>query len=167
MTEYAFDESLKKVLAELDKLPAKIETNVARAAIRAAAKPFLDAARENAPVSSGRLRDSIRISSNTDKRGGMLTASVKAGRTTTKAQRAKGVQDAYYAYMVEFGTKPHLIKGPVKLGGQWYKNIHHPGSPPSGFMRRAFDSRQKASFDAYADYMRKRIPKELAKNGGG
>ena len=117
MTEYAFDESLKKVLAELDKLPAKIETNVARAAIRAAAKPFLDAARENAPVSSGRLRDSIRISSNTDKRGGMLTASVKAGRTTTKAQRAKGVQDAYYAYMVEFGTKPHLIKGPVKLGG--------------------------------------------------
>jgi len=38
MTEYAFEASLKAVLAKLDELPAEIKKNVVRGALRAAAK---------------------------------------------------------------------------------------------------------------------------------
>lgn len=160
MSEFVFDESLKAVLAELDKIPAKIEQNIVRGALRAAAKPMLEAAQTNVPVKSGALRDSIRISSNVDRRAGEIKVTVKAGGKTKKG-------DPYYAHMVEFGTKPHVIKGPVRFNGKWYMNLQHPGSRPSGFMRRAFDATGGAVVEAYADYMRKRIPKELAKNGGG
>lgn len=160
MTERLFDESLRAVLAELDKLPAKIEQNVARGALRAAAKPMLDAARANVPVQSGALRDSIRISSNIDRRAGEIRTSVKAGGKTKSG-------DAYYAHMVEFGTKAHTIKGPVLLNGRWYRNIKHPGSRSRGFMRRAFDASGDAVLAAYAEYMRRRIPKELGKHGRG
>ena len=167
MTEYAFGESLKAVLAELDNIPKKIEINVVRGAMRAAAKPLLEAARREVPKRTGALLSSIRYSSGFSRRSGEMLAQVKVGGRITKAQRAKGMQDAYYAHMVEFGTKPHIIKGPIVLNGIKRWNVHHPGSGANGFMRRAFDASGQAVVDAYADYMRARIPKELAKHGGG
>lgn len=187
MTEYAFDKSLKDVLAALDNLPAKIEANIARGALRAAAKPLLDAAKENVPIKSGALRDSIRISSSVDRKAGEIRTAVKVGGKTKKG-------DAYYAHMVEFGTgpfyegsgrtigKPYIIRGKnddgteakasakrraLKFGSTLVAQVTHPGIRASGFMRRAFDSSGDAVVAAYADYMRKRIPKELAKHGRG
>jgi HK97 gp10 family phage protein len=156
-----FDESLREVLRNLDSLPANIERNIVRGALRASAKPIMQAAQQNVPVKYGDLRESIRISSMVDRQSGEVVVSVRAGRSQKKG-------DPFYAHMVEFGTKPHKISGPRRILGRWFRGTTmHPGSPPAGFMRKAFDSTAQASMDAYADYIRRRIDKEIAKRGGG
>ncbi|MBW8067165.1 MAG: hypothetical protein GJU73_06940 [Ferrovum sp.] len=92
----------------LDELPARIEANVVRGGLRAAARVIRDEARRLCPVGenlpkghkSGALRDSIRVSMSS--KHGAITASIKAG----------GKNNVYYAHMVEYGTAHHLIMGP-------------------------------------------------------
>ncbi len=145
----------------LDQLPAKIEKNVMRGALRAGAKPVLAAAKANAPVAtpsaenqrlyglhSGALRDSIRISVSV--KGGKVTAAVKAG---------KG--DVYYARFVEYGTRAHKIaaanKGFLGFANRYYKSVEHPGSGPRPFMRPALDSQATAAVLATGEYIKKRL----------
>lgn len=151
-----FDDSLKKVLSELEKLPEKIGQNLVRGALRAGAKVFADAAKQNVPVDDGDLKGSIRVSSRRDRIRGGYGAQVRAGK-----------RGARHAHLVEFGTKPHKIKGPVVLNGKVYRNIKHPGARPNAFMRRTFDANGARAFEAYADYIRKRFDKELAKAARG
>lgn len=151
-----------KGLAELqtflDQLPAKMEANVLRGALRAGAKPILEAAKSSAPVGepsetnriryklyAGALRDSIRISGRIDKRNGKVTASVKAGGKT------KSGADVFYANMVEFGTKPHVIGDGT-----------HPGVQAKPFMRPALDAQSGAAIVAVGEYIKKRL---ATKNG--
>lgn len=163
-----FDDQLKAVLARLDELPVKIEANLARGGLRAAAKPMLDAAKARVPELSGTLRDSIKISSAIRKSQGEILVRIVAGSRVSGGGRkgAKGEErGAFYAHMVEFGTKAHTIKGPVKFAGQVFANIKHPGAEGKPFMRPAFDTTDQASVDAYADYMTRNIDKALSKYG--
>lgn len=145
---------LQKVL---DQLPAKMEANVIRGALRAGAKPILEAARQNAPVGptnfenitlyggyTGALRDSIRISGRIDKRDGKITASVKSGGKT------RGGADVFYAHFVEFGTRPHALSG-------FKKEKQHPGTKPRPFMRPALDAQAGAAVAAAGEYIKKRL----------
>lgn len=116
-------------LAELKKalegLPAKIEGNVMRGALRAGAAVFRDAAKRGAPEDSGALRKSIRIVSRRQKRGtGWINIDIKAGDN-------RGV---WYAHLIEFGTasfytgtgqsirKPYIIRGTLGEGQAGYGN---------------------------------------------
>ena len=89
-----------KGLAELqkylDELPAKMEANIMRAALRAGAKVVLTEAKNTAAFAddTGALRASLRIT--TSVRRGTVTAAVKAGPT-------KKDKRPFYARMVEFG----------------------------------------------------------------
>lgn len=98
----------------LDALPAKVERNVLRGALRAGAMPIRDEAKRTAPIAApssrnrkeygayhGALRDSIRVS--VKAKGGRVTASIKAGG------KAKGGVEVYWAGWAEFGTRPHFI----------------------------------------------------------
>lgn len=145
-------------LAELDKLlkelPAKIEGNIMRGAMRAGAKVFADRAKELVPVKSGQLRDSIKVS--TRSRRGRVSATVRAGG-----------KKAFYAHMVEFGTARHFIK-PRKRKSLFFAGlarevVDHPGASPKPFMRPALDGGQVEAVNAAADYIRKRLAKEAAK----
>ncbi len=155
---------LHKVLQEL---PAKIEANILRGALRAGSNVFKEAARDQVPVAPpndknarlyngrmGLLRDSIRVSVRFRK--GRMQASIKAGS-----------KDAYYASWVEFGTAAHRIKPKNRralwLAGKSWELINHPGARPKPFMRRTFDGKNRAALDAFADYIRIRLPKEIAK----
>ncbi|MBK7493596.1 MAG: HK97 gp10 family phage protein [Nitrosomonas sp.] len=108
---------LDELQSFLDQLPAKVEANIMRAALRAGAKPILAAAKANVPVGepsrkgaelykhySGALRDSIRVSARIDRREGKVTASIKAGGKVGKTGA-----NVFYAHMVEFGTRPHSL----------------------------------------------------------
>jgi HK97 gp10 family phage protein len=150
-------ETTVKGLAELqkalDQLPAKIEANIMRAALRAGAKLVLADAKHSASFAdrTGALRDSLRIT--TSLRRGTVTASVKAGAT-------KKDKRPFYAQMVEFGTAPHLITaGPGKLlpvyGG--VKSAHHPGARKHPYLRPALDTQSGAAVSAAAEYIRKRL----------
>ena len=145
-------------LSELDKLlkelPAKIEGNIMRGAMRAGAKVFADRAKQMVPVKSGQLRDSIKVS--TRSKRGRVSATVRAGG-----------KKAFYAHMVEFGTARHLIK-PRKRKSLFFAGIarevvDHPGASPKPFMRPALDGGQVEAVNAAANYIRKRLAKEAAK----
>lgn len=143
----------------LDQLPAKIETNVMRGALRAGAKAVLEAARQNAPVGepsetnkrkyslyAGALRDSLRLSVKIDRRKSQVVARVVAGGKSKKTGA-----DVYYSNMVEFGTRKHIIGD-----GQ------HPGVAARPFLRPALDSQASSAVAATGEYIKKRL---ATKNG--
>lgn len=140
-----------KGLAELNKflqeLPAKVERNVLRGGLRAGAMVVRDAAKEQVPVDSGKLRDGLKVT--TGAKGGRVVASVKA----TGAH-------AYIAPWLEYGTKAHRITAKGKglvIGDVVVRFADHPGINPRPFMRPALDSRAAAAVVAAANYMKRRL----------
>lgn len=161
-----------KGLSELSKflqqLPEKMRANVMRGALRAGAKEIEAQAKALVPVDSGRLRDSIRVT--TKRMDGGVMAIVRAGgrsgkKTVLQAKSGRqfaGHAVAYYAQWVEFGTAAHQIaatdaKHPVFFGGMFAQKIDHPGAKPHPFMRPALDSRAQAAVVAAAEYIKKRL----------
>lgn len=180
-------------LKELDELmknlPTKIEVNVMRGALRAGQKVMLEGAKSNlasiTKQDTGLLAKSLKIR--------FEGKSLKYGWLRTHL--VAGSKDAYYAHMVEFGTAAHYIsikkevrpgrmtrrgekkfsvstinemvnRGSLKIGGQFVgASVAHPGSQPKPFMRRTFDSCNLQAINAVAEYIRKRLPKELKKAG--
>jgi HK97 gp10 family phage protein len=153
-----------ELLAQLQDLPAKIERNVMRGALRAGAKMIADEAKQLCPVGTdvpkghvqGALRDSIRVSVKVS--GGLITASVKAGNA-----------QAFYAHMVEFGTARHFIKPKNRkslfVAGLLRESVDHPGAKKKPFMRPAADGAASQAVDAIVQYLQNRIPNELNKVG--
>lgn len=80
----------------LQALPGKIQKNIQRTALRAGAAVYLEEVKQRIPVSSGQLRASARVTSRVQ--GATVSASVKVGNFV-----------AWYAHLVEFGTRPHYI----------------------------------------------------------
>jgi len=156
MTDAVKITGLKELHAALQSLPAKIEQNVLRGALRAAAREIEAEAERIAPVASGALRDSIRVSVRAKR--GEVTATIKAGD-----------RKAWYAKLVEYGTARHYIKPKNRkslfFAGLAREVVDHPGARRKPFMRPALDAKQQAAIDRMADYMRTRIPKELKKAG--
>jgi HK97 gp10 family phage protein len=156
----------------LQQLPAKLEQNVMRGALRRGARVIMLEAKRLAPVGptsmenmrlyggySGALRDSIRITS-TRLHEGRVIATVAAGGETKRGA------DVYYAHFVEFGTAAHTIKAPkggaLEFAGGWYTSVQHPGTPAKPFMRPALDGAAQSAVVATAEYMKRRL---AAKHG--
>lgn len=142
--------------AFLQTLPVKVERNILRAALRAGASEYKRMVQANVPVVHGVLRKSVRVT--TRLKNGTVTASVKIGNGM-----------AYYAHMVEYGTKPHLIsvqenekainyrlsrkrgqltrvsmrtinRNVLQIGNHFVgPTVSHPGADPHPFVRPAFD----------------------------
>lgn len=142
---------LQKMLSDL---PAKIEGRIFRGALRAGAKVIERKAKELAPVRTGKLRDSIKVS--TRSRRGRISASIRAGN-----------KKSFYAQWVEFGTAKHFIKPKESkslfFAGVSKETVDHPGATAKPFMRPALDSSQDEAIRVFADYVRKRLAKEAAK----
>lgn len=138
---------LKELNDFLQQLPARIEANVLRSALRAGANVVKEEVKRRVPVRTGTLRDGIKVS--TRSRRGRVTARV---RTTGK--------HAYIAGWLEFGAAAHRIKAKGKgmfFGGRFAKFVDHPGIQPRPFMRPALDSMAQEAVMAAAQHMRKRL----------
>jgi len=135
--------------ALLQSLPAKMEQNVMRSALRAGAAVYLREVKQNIPVEHGPLRQSARITTKKN-RDGSVSASVKVGNSR-----------AFYAHMVEFGTRPHVIApraGSLQIGGQFVAGaVQHPGARPHPFMRPAADAQFSAAVAAVQKKVRDRL----------
>lgn len=135
--------------ALLQSLPAKMETNVMRSALRAGAAVYLAQVKQNIPVKDGALRQSARITTKKS-RDGSVSASVKVGNSR-----------AFYAHMVEFGTRPHIIapkRSAMQIGGQFVAGtVEHPGARPRPFMRPAADEKFTAAVAAVQKKVRDRL----------
>lgn len=156
--------------AMLQSLAPKIEKNIMRSALRAGAAVIAKEVKANAPVGptssenarlyggyAGALRDSVRVSVKVEK-GGRILAAVKVGG------KGKKGADAFYAHMVEFGTKPHLIKPQnaraLSIGGAPLAAVMHPGARPRPFVRPAFAHKTQEAIEAVGAQIRKRLTAE-------
>lgn len=151
MIEYQI-KGLDEISKTLSSLPLKMEARILRGAVRAAAKPVKTEAQAIVPVKSGRLKESLRVS--TKSKRGQVSAKLVAG------DKKKG--GAYYAMMVESGTKPHTIKARKKsliIGGIFARSVEHPGAKASPFMAPAIKAKAQAAVDAAAAYIKKRLDK--------
>lgn len=151
----------------LQTLPVKMEKNIMRAALRAGAAVFLTEVRNNIPSVSGELRKSARITTRLAK--GQVTASVKVGN-----------KKVYYASMVEFGTRPHVISvtdadrginrrtgrqvslttinRSLRLGGTLVgPSVNHPGAKPHPYARPAADAAFAPAVAAITAKIRERL----------
>ena len=148
----------EELQAFLNSLAPKIEQNILRSALRAGAKVIAEEAKNNVPVKSGALRDSIKIGTNTRK--GRVTATVKAGS-----------KKAWYYRFVEFGTAAHEIKPKnaksLFFAGMFGELIKHPGTRPKAFMRPALDSKSGEAINAIGAAISKRLTKQGIEQNAG
>ncbi len=149
---------LKELKQQLERLPARIEANITRTALRRGALVIEERAKELCPVDSGELQDSIKVRAQTKKKSGWINLRVTAGGGK-----------AFYANMVEYGTAPHEIRPKsaksLFVAGVFRQVVSHPGATARPFMRPAFDEKYQDAIKAFADYMRQRIPREIKKQG--
>lgn len=119
----------------------------------------------------------------------------KASAKSKTGDAAEKKKEPFYAYLLEFGTAAHFIsikedakpnkqtrrgerkysyrtinnmvkRGSLVIGKHFVgQSVAHPGARPKPFMRPAFDESQQAAIEAFAEYVRKRLPKELKKAG--
>lgn len=146
----------KELAQALALLPANIERNIMRGALRAGAKVIEADAKANVPVQDGDLKQSLRVSTNRKK--GEVSASVKAGN-----------KKAWYYHFVEFGTQPHDITATkakylrfIAKDGTSVKTkqVHHMGAIEKPFMRPALDKKNAEAIIKAGDYIRSRLEKE-------
>lgn len=148
---------LADLQVHLDQLPALIERKLLRGALRAGQKVTLERARQSIHNVSGDLAASLRIT--TRAQGSTVSAKVKAGNAK-----------AFYAHMVEFGTKAHVIMakggGALALNSGVYSKLQHPGAQARPFMRPALDAAavdNSPAFQAVGEYLALAIVKEQFK----
>ncbi len=161
---------LSDLQALLDTLPAKLEMNVMRGALRAGATLIMQEAIANVPVGppsssgaakygeyAGALRDSIHLGTKIS-RPYVMARVVVGGKTKTGA-------NVWYANIIEFtGALPHTIsakgKAALSIGGLLFQSVHHPGMKAHPFLRPALDSKGQAAVIASAEYMKTRLAKK-------
>jgi len=135
----------------LDQLPANVEKNIVRGALRAGAKVTADAVKASAPEKTGELKKSVRV-----------TAGVRAGRVTSRV--VIGDKKAWYLHILEGGAKPHIIKPKIKggkkalsFGEKIYAIVHHPGIKARPFFVQAVDSSAQQASSKVIAYIRNRL----------
>ena len=166
MADTTHVKGLSELQKLMDTLPAKVEANIMRGALRRGVNVIMARAKQLVPVSpansenarlyggyAGALRDSIKVS--TRLKNGKVTGSVKAGGKT------KSGADVFYAHMVEFGTAAHGITSRLRrlltFGGSFFRSVNHPGARPRPFMRPAMDAEAQAAVIAAGEYMKTRL----------
>ena len=134
----------KELQDYLNQLPAKIERNVMRSALRQGANVIRAEAQATVPVGKGDLRKSIKVK--TRSKRGQVSATIE-----TKD---------FKAHWIEFGTQPHEIKpsktgGVLAFGDTIAKSVNHPGTQPQPFMQPAVDSKTSEAVLAVGEQIRK------------
>jgi HK97 gp10 family phage protein len=146
----------RELSLNLERFPEKLQRKALAAAMRAGGRVVRDIARQNVPVKSGALRRSIRVT--IVRRGGTLRARIIAGRNVKK-------DDAFYAWMVEGGTKRHEIRPKGKkslfIAGLFAEQINHPGARAKPFLGPALEAGAQAAIEA----MREKLAAEIEAMG--
>ena len=132
----------------LDTLPAKLEQNVMRGALRAGMKPIRADAKAGAAKATGELAAGLKVS-----------VRARAGKVVARL-RATG-KHGYLALWIERGTAAHRInakKGSALFfNGSAVKFVDHPGSKAQPFMRPALDARAQDAVIAAGNYIKQRL----------
>ena len=140
---------LAELQAMLNTLPAKMERNILRSALRQGANVVMRKARENITADgseeTGLMRKGIKV--RTQAKRGTVIASV----------RATG-KHAYLANWIEHGVQPHSIAKGAKAGSsKGQDGTPHPGFAPKPFLRTALDTEMQAATIAVGNTIKARL----------
>lgn len=146
---------LSQVLADLRKLPEKIERNVVRGALRAGVRVFGAELGRRIPIRTGALAKSVKIRASNKK------------KMQPKVILSVGNQRAWYAHILERGAKAHDIRAragfALNVGGVPRAWVRHPGIKPRYFLRDTFYAADDKAVEAFKIFLDKRMPRELGK----
>ena len=174
-------QGLRELGQALQQLPQRIGRNVLRGAVGAGARRIRDRARENAPRSTGAVKDghpppgtlkrSIIVKQIPELSGPLKQTFYVHVRSGKKyAHQGKGgrlSQDAWYWRFVEFGTQAHVVrpknKKALAFNGQVRPMASIPAVGARPFMRTAFESEKSRAVDEIKRYLEERIPQEVDK----
>lgn len=143
-------DGIKEFEAALEDLGKRLGRSVLERSLRKAAKPMLDAAKNNAPRDRGDLEGSLKIARQTTSDPGKAAFAATMQATGDRTAARAALRDAYrtqggavvdlvlgpdladggsHAHLVEFGTGPRYLKNGKYVGEM----------PPDPFLRPAFD----------------------------
>ena len=153
--------------AALHKLDQKVAEKIAKAGCRAGARLVQQVAIRNAPLGRGKTR-----SKGKGRMRGTLRAGIKLSLKRIPGYSVvywvQASKDAFYAHMVEWGTKQHTIKAkhkeyltiPTRKGLAYLKQVTHPGIRKRLFLTRAFEDNWKRALEKMKTTMWPMIEKE-------
>ena len=168
-------DGMRSIVRGLSKIDSRIRNRTIGSAIKKASKPLVMETKARAPVESGLLRASIGTTFKVNKRKGIGVAKTGPRNMKGSKRQAKGSTAAkrsrnpvHYAYLIEFGTKPHKVPYTLVGGGGFRKVVpipfDHPGTPPNPFMRRAFISARARVMGSLSTELKAAIRKAASKS---
>lgn len=134
---------LKETMDALEQLPTvSMQKGAIRNALKAAGQPIADAARDGVPRKTGKLHDSIKVSTS-------LKSSQKHGRFDRSVVTVYVGSSSPLAHLVEFGTTERTLDAPrkVNIGGQvvWISTTGK--MSPNPFLRTAWDANKEKAVE--------------------
>jgi len=137
---------LKECMDALDQLPTlSMKRGVVRNALKKAAIPIKDRAKENA--------QGIKIEN-----PGVIAESIKVGTSLKKSQRGRAERDRVTVYVGSNSNLAHLFE--FGTAERYKKSGAYTGYiPPMPFMREAWDSKKKVSLDILKEELWKALEK--------
>ena len=186
------ERDVRKLLKKLDRVAGKGSKGrreakgIMKKAVRAGAAPIRKSLRIAVPSDKGVLKKSLFVKVKQYKSGtsvGIIGPRVrdKNGKISSGTVQVRGVKfktelDAFYAHMVEGGTKPHVIrprskkalKGPLLSttgGSQFVGQVMHPGPKAQPFISKGLKGGSKASAVKFGKKLGEEIRKQAKKNG--
>lgn len=153
-------DQIRALDSALEELPKATQRNVLRRTLTKAAEPLRDDAKARAPERSGKLRESIIISTKLKNEAGntAFAAAMRAGLGKDAAVKAmrdarRGNSDKTSAEVYVGSTSPlaHLTE---------WGSVHNEAV---GWMRGAYDAHAGDAFDSIAEDLRTEIDKAVAR----
>lgn len=153
---------LDQALAELSKATAR---NTLHRALISAGEPMRAAAEQNAPVDTGALKRSIKISSKVDNKAGKAeySAALRAGGTKAQAvqalrdaRREKGIGESFAEVFI--GPEKAGKRASIKANVQEFGSSKQAAQP---YMRPAFDSQAMNVLNGIKGELSKEINKSV------
>lgn len=146
---------MKELMDALEQLPTvAMQKGAIRNALKEAGKPIAEAAKENVPVRTGKLRDSIKVSTS-------LKATQRKGRFDRSSVTVYVGSSSPLAHLIEFGTTKRELEDPriVTIGGRTVKITNTGQVSPRPFLRQAWDANKEKVIKIFGDAMWVQIQK--------
>lgn len=156
---------LTKLRDNLKRIGKIAEADAAIAMTKSGARLFKEAAKENVPEKTGKLKNNIIVKQISKGPHVLYVTTIRPAKKGKAGKKGIGVR---YAHLVEFGTKTHpepkkgkKLKGPMFIdnSGKLYWNVIHPGARPHPFMRPAFDENVGKAITRMAKLYNRRLEK--------
>lgn len=151
---------MDELLKNLSILPAKIQRNVLRGAVRKAATVLLKEARTRVPVDENILKRSLAVVQHKRNPNEPNIIAFSIGPNSRKIHKLQAMHYIVKKWMISKKTG-HRYSTHYNYGG--HIELGNSKMPAQPYLRPAFESKGDESIEVVKDYMRKRLDKELSK----